>query len=526
MDEQTIFKQWASFHREPTRYRPVDLAAERRELAQLSVNIQHLKNVESESDSNQNLAILQKFRQLMCWRLFPINSLPDDLILHIFRQGTFCSPDNKYAPTMPLRYSAICKRWRKLAMDASWLWAFLGFSDNPPYTLTKIFLARSRSAPLIIEINISDRKFDSEVNDYWPTTEYLSERLSMLLPHIYRWKAFSCCADNWAPLCGVLSILEPLAAPRLKRIEFNQSFGELPAEITPRIPIVLLGRGAPALQELVLQGVPINWHHLTFSNLTELALHRLSQNVMLMVQDFWNMLHQSPNLRTLILSGAGPLWDEDAARNLPTIELLCLEELELGEVTQDGSFSIEYSLFLLTIFIPGPALHTLRMSGFTNGNDLAQFVPVIRSHFSNVRCLELTDLHLDVTTAALWLHAMPQVNRLYLACSYTERPVLQALASRPLQFSLETAGDVLCPLLATLACDAEQRIICDFIHTRIEFGVPIRTLVLDVNVKDTPEVLDCFRGIVALEFQGDLYDSDEELVGPDLSDWEMEDGGD
>jgi len=211
------------------------------------------------------------------------------------------------------------------------------------------------------------------------------------------------------------------------------------------------------------------------------------------------------------------------ALTLPTIELLCLEEFEFGESTQGGSFTVEYSMFVLNFFIPGPALHTVNIGVLSSHSDLAQFVPVIRSHFSNVRHLKLGELHLDLATAALWLHEMPHVKFLALIGPHTETQVLEVLASPASQFSLETAGNILCPSLATLVPYLpDYDTIYEVLQMRIELGAPIRTLVLDLSAKDSPEELDCFGGIVALEFEEDFYDSDQEWFGPDPNDFLME----
>jgi len=65
-------------------------------------------------------------------------------------------------------------------------------------------------------------------------------------------------------------------------------------------------------------------------------------------------------------------------------------------------------------------------------------------------------------------------------------------------------------------------VIHEVVRIRLQIGCAIQTLVFDINSKDATQALDSLRGVVEFQFEGDIYDSDEEWTGPDPSDWDMD----
>ncbi|KAF8578442.1 hypothetical protein K439DRAFT_1621313 [Ramaria rubella] len=519
-DDEHIFSQWITFQQEPTLSCPADVTAEQNKVARLRTIVQNLRNASPGTERDNELAIALKFHELSCWRLFPFNLLPDDIILQIFRQGTFCSPDNRRGPIMPILYSSICKRWRHLALDASWLWGFIGFGDQEPYTLTRVFIERSRSSPLIIEIDLSDRKFDYEDDEYWIDAEPMVKRLALLTPHIHRWKSFYCCTDNWDPMFGALNALGNLSAPILKRIELRQSFDNfVTSEIPPQL--MLLANGAPALEGLVLDKVPIDWHHFPFSNLIELELLRLTSEVSPTLRDFSTILHRSPNLRKLSLIATKPrCWDGEIipSHGFP-IELLHLEELRIG-----GTETLEDAIWILNMILPGAALRSLFIGGFPKDSDFDLFLPLLHSNFSHVERLILSSIAMDAAAAARWLDALPKVSHISLYGDRMQTTILDALSTPAQHFGIDAPRGVLCPKLVALAPFVADLAIHDFVMKRQAMNAPpITTLVWDVNDKEEAiEILGPLQKIIEFEYEGELVDSEDEWVGPDPSEWPMD----
>ena len=182
---------------------------------------------------------------------------------------------------------------------------------------------------------------DHGVELYTPpfTSEHMNTVLTLLLPHISRWKSLSILTDCWAPMYTALHAINPFitrfGAPLLESlslmrcndlISFSPQFqphhlkepaflkcGTNETQSDLECPNIL-----PSLKYLSLRGVHVDWDTLADSLSTsetglswlELAWH--SHEVRPSLDQFRKLLSSSSGLRSLILSSSGPSISEDA----------------------------------------------------------------------------------------------------------------------------------------------------------------------------------------------------------------------
>ncbi|KAF5354227.1 hypothetical protein D9756_007006 [Leucocoprinus leucothites] len=244
------------------------------------------------------------------------NSLPVELLAHIFSLATHGEEDNSFSryslsrPTfdtttvkVPVAVSCVSRYWRHVALNTPALWTSLcitlemimedehgrSYLDN---SFLNLYLARSQMYPLDILIDARDPawSFGSAEPDapfhcgagvYWPpfSPHHMLDAVNTLLPHIHRWRSLEILADVWAPMFIGLSQINPFlmsqGAPRLEYLalsrcnqfaSFSHSF--YPSTMKDRplfsheersIPTRNCGNLLPSLRHLKLQGVHVDW---------------------------------------------------------------------------------------------------------------------------------------------------------------------------------------------------------------------------------------------------------------------------
>lgn len=529
-DERPIFKYWLSTHQEPTPNSLPNLERDRDEVRRLAQCIRTLEDRPPTLDHQHDLAVVKKYHEWSSWRLFPFNSLPNDIILHIFHMGTFCSPENIESPRMPLLYSKVCRKWRTLSHCASWLWSFLAFNEESPYNLTRHFIELSRTSPLIIEIDISDTRFDFEDDQLWPRDNHLDEYMSMVLPHAHRWRSFLCVTDNWEPMAGVMRHLEITQFPLLKYLELYQNF-PLAERLETHSLMSMFASAPPSLSHLRLTGVTVDWQHLVglHLNLTELSIQLIPFEEAHSLGIFYDMLNTCRNsLRKLSLFGSGPVWKGDLPHYLPTLSFPNLEHFEFkGSNDADGGINLACLYSLLTIVEFGPNLHTLTLGRFPSERNFDSFIPILSSKFSQVKSLRIGYMLMSADQVARWLYVFSKVTTLSLLGDDFQEAVFRALTTPPREYGISSAS-VLCPELKRLSPFRPQPSLPFVVLAREQMGVPLTTLVWDINQrKILREMRQSWRLHVRLKtiYEGELIDPENIWVGPDPDDYMDDDEG-
>jgi hypothetical protein len=204
------------------------------------------------------------------------------------------------------------------------------------------------------------------------TSEHIQVALSLLLPHIARWKHITILTDTWAPMFGALKIINPsltqYGAPllqsmslmrcndyvsysrrfqprQLKDLEFLTS----PATSSEKTRLGLL----PSLKHLTLRGVHVDWDALgnileaSGSGLSHLELASHPKDVRPSISQFHRLLHSTPNLQTLYVVGTGPegpASENDSVHNYEPVHLPDLRNVALGYRTETGGRSLLHFL--------------------------------------------------------------------------------------------------------------------------------------------------------------------------------------
>lgn len=527
-DEEFNFKSWIWGRQEPTLDRPPNLENERKHVRQLASQIQNFWHL-FPNMTPHDFAVVNKFYEWSVCRLLSFDSLPDDVMFNIFRVGTFCSPENRESSQMPLLFSQVCRRWRKLAHSASWLWSFLSYRDveEAPYLLTRHFLRLSRASPLIIKIDISDTHFDYEEDHDWPEDVHLDGFLSVVLPHAHRWRSFHCVTDNWEPMAGVIEHLNQTQLPLLNSLELHQNFPLAERlETLPTPPI--FASAPPSLNHLHLYGIIVNWQlPLNFSpNLTELTIQLISFEEAQSINVFLNVLYACRNsLRKLSLLDGGPLWNGEAL-HYPTLRLHNLEHFEF--VGSGASFQNGYNLARLRTWLTfvefGSSFYKLTLGTFLSEQNFDDVIPLFALKFNQVRFLRLGHMTISAAQVARWLYAIfPKITTLELFGDILQDAVFSALTRSPRVYGI-SSNFPLCSKLKTLSPFSPEPAmsIPSLIRIRQQMGVPLTTLVWDINHREDLEEVRQSWDLPAREirtiYQGQLIDPENIWVGPNMDD--------
>lgn len=329
----------------------------------------------------------------------PISKLPVELLSYIFVLGTHSSADvpssdeagrnplfNTESVKVPLAFAGVSRHWGRVARNTPGLWTSLCITvemvkrlsedDDDASSLLNTahltsYLALSRNYPLDILIDARDQDWDFfepeipseyEFNTYTPpfSPDHMASVISLLLPHISRWRSLHILTDSWAPMHSALLHINPcitsFGAPLLESLtlmrcndfvsfspEFQPRDMKSPAflsSVTPSSQKDLL----PRLKHLSLRGVHVEWASLVnvLSTSTGGGLHSLElsshcSDVRPTLTEFQQLLGASLHLRKLAISGSGPFVPDDVDdivdvihHDLDSVPLPHLHSITLG----------------------------------------------------------------------------------------------------------------------------------------------------------------------------------------------------
>ncbi|KAG6909760.1 hypothetical protein DXG01_015476 [Tephrocybe rancida] len=327
----------------------------------------------------------------------PIQKLPVELLSYILAIGAHGVENDDYSsvPSIdaetiktPLAFSGVSHHWRSVAHKTPSLWTSIcitaglidpGAGQGQPKAAARFnashletYLALSRNYPLNILIDARDQDWDFsepeipsdyEYSSYSPpfSSAHMSKAISMLLPHLTRWRSLSILTDSWAPMYVALSMIQPsiisAGAPLLESltlmrcndfISYSPTFQppdmRHPAFLSLNDTSAYPHNPLPRLRNLTLRGVHVDWTSLsTILSQTEYGLDSLdlsshSMDVRPTLHEFHQILSQSPNLAKLVVNGSGPqIFDEAGDGGLSTIlkdvqraSLTCLHDITIG----------------------------------------------------------------------------------------------------------------------------------------------------------------------------------------------------
>ncbi|KAF8875787.1 hypothetical protein BD779DRAFT_1562663, partial [Infundibulicybe gibba] len=234
----------------------------------------------------------------------PVNSLPVELLSYIFALSTHCtteapSPDDSQSQPafttesvkVPLILSTVSHHWRRVALNTPALWTSLcvsaemlttdiaGTSHLDTRHLSS-YLALSRKYPLDIIIDARDPDWDFcefGVTEYLGTSKspntlfsetHIQHVVSLLLPHLHRWRSLDILTDAWVPMYTALHQINPyimkFGAPSLESLTLIRcnDFVSFAPDFKPahcKTPAFLQSSILPRLRHLSLRGVHVEW---------------------------------------------------------------------------------------------------------------------------------------------------------------------------------------------------------------------------------------------------------------------------
>ncbi|KAG8686452.1 hypothetical protein FRC09_014128, partial [Ceratobasidium sp. 395] len=125
-------------------------------------------------------AFLSEMRN-MSMVLAPINMLPDEILAHVLELSIPHCVRNSSNQIVFHDISAVCKRWRRVTMNATSLWAHIDAGPDTPLGLSTLLLERTRDSPIHIHI------YEPEYRNHEHTSPDKVERMLKILgPHMHR----------------------------------------------------------------------------------------------------------------------------------------------------------------------------------------------------------------------------------------------------------------------------------------------------------------------------------------------------
>ncbi|KAF8157869.1 hypothetical protein B0H34DRAFT_432952 [Crassisporium funariophilum] len=298
-------------------------------------------------------------RQLHCH----ISKLPVELLMNVFSMSThlpqpeYGGPDiNSESVKVPLTLSRVNKHWRQVALRSQDLWTSLCITnkliDSGMFT-THItsYLALSQNSPLNIHIYTAEGPLrgryletpsENGIESYTPPTssDHMSTIVSLLIPHLSRWKSLTMTTDTWplmhTTLTSINAHIALFRAPRLEWLELCCEDDNLSPEFQPEKATAFLQRGRttashrdllPRLNDLSLTGVHVDWDSLvdslsaTETGLVSFLIHSQRDDVRPSLDQFHKILSSSPGLKCLSVHNSFPDDYSEAVRGYAPVHL-------------------------------------------------------------------------------------------------------------------------------------------------------------------------------------------------------------
>lgn len=202
--------------------------------------------------------------------------------------------------------SQVCRYWRVLAIDSSYLWTTLSIVPQTRLALLTTFLERSNTAPL--KVSFSGGSFLSVKNPKKIPKEYPVLHARALSSHLDRFVEFTVMCFEPGTLHVIFSLFTS-PATRLQRLDIHDAIGAHP-----------FASAVPSLRHVTIRGSCAPW--LQYSQLTSLILHT-PWDESPSPTELFRALRNSPNLQELSL-GSRHGWK---SHHFPTPSVITLPQL-------------------------------------------------------------------------------------------------------------------------------------------------------------------------------------------------------
>ncbi|GBE77762.1 hypothetical protein BKA93DRAFT_186469 [Sparassis latifolia] len=429
-------------------------------------------------------------RNLSTWLAFPINNLPVEILIHIFRFVVY-SQTNPYDGIRQRMYLTwVCRHWRTIAIADQIPWSFVWYRGRAPWPLAELFLERAGTAPL--DIVVEDRSKIPDDQEPPPSltvedVDYLMDELSLRIGQIRSLELF---VQGYFPTIRIMFWLCACGIPHTMT-RFKVYRGLTPflwelrdsRDIQQRCMIPLCGGNVPKLEELHLDGVGIDWQIFPARNLRSIDLRRIGWDFSPSPERWIAMLQGCPNLYKLVLTATGPRWDDTGIRR---VHLPNLRDFALGNV------SLQYAQYIFD-FMDAPRLMKLTYDTMKS-EDYGPLLDVATT-FREMKVLAIQGMNFHPTQQNLCrivklLEGMSNLR--FLKIGDATRQFLDAFMEDPREYREEDPVNesphanaplsVLCPdLQYLLVLEQEPDSLIRFLRGRRALGVPFSAAYLDVR---------------------------------------------
>ncbi|THH10974.1 hypothetical protein EW145_g971 [Phellinidium pouzarii] len=430
-----------------------------------------------------DLGAARAARSVLLWRLFPINTLPVEIFIHIFSLAIFSASASEIFETRMVLV-AVCSLWRSIAIDTPKLWSIIPITCRPPFHLPRLCIERAKAIPLVLWIDQRDRNWNLQENDHKFEPEDMKSLMAFVSPIMQQMRQLVIFVDTWAVVLAALDALQAIPAPRLlERLEIHRSghtLVEFPAGGAPEgflTPYRLFGGArAPMLDHINFSGVHIDFTPASFRNLRFLELRKMTNVQMPTLDAFTTVLEESPQLEHLGFEGASPqlanIFDDN---NWKPIQLRNLRELVIAKLIPD------YAIYILKL-IAAPELRRLTLGKLVN-EDFTGFMKQLPRRFPKVTLLTVNGLGInDTGLLVAWLRTLPRLR--YLRIAHVADEFFYALLQKTPAFPVDSR---FAPewILVGAQLEAIEIIKCnsininalqEFHRTRLELHLPLKKI--------------------------------------------------
>ena len=458
---------------------------------------------------NQVLFFTRLEYEIRFGRIFRINDLPPEILANIFHYIIWVSEGPVQSANWRLWLTWVCRHWRQIALSDPTLWNAIWFRDIPNFERSLAYLERSADAPLDIRINDSQARPLSlaEMQNLFNQILKKISNLRIVFIVLQEWDLILFVIHSF---CTVKERNLPMLLERFEMHRGGSPYVQIGAGHEHPNPIPLFGGATvPSFKYLTLNGIYIDWANSALINLTKIDIRRIPQDKSPSLTQFRELFARSPDLRELILDGAGPSWKtfvpgmQVTPIHIPSLRILIL-----------GDFRLKFALYLCS-HLSTPNVLDLTMIRFCGEEDYSKLYEALTSTMPLVRIL--TFYYIDflptrkrANIMIKWLQSMPQVT--YFRIGTVKPPVLDLFLhdpkTGPLLWETPTDGQtpeldaqqtseaqtleeqtsedsqqtIACPKLAYLELefdDIEQfELIIRWARIRRQFGSPIRKVYL------------------------------------------------
>jgi len=291
----------------------------------------------------------------------PIDLLPDDILVEIFKHGFQHREIDNYNQNTPFEIVAshVSRRWRGVAVSTAALWSNVYIMHFQNLKSVETYLGRSQGHLLDIRFAI-----DQSLPHLMTETSTLALSLALLVSHVKRWRLFTVSSCSYPTLKKIVTAIEGLSAPNLTHFAVYLRGNECQNYSSPSdysLEGSIFKGGLPRLSYFECRSVSIGscWPSLPLGALTDLLLEvedvlgGTESGLPLTRDRFHELLSSVPALVNLKLRGC--IFQPETNPELSPVELPHLLSLDV-DFNRNG----DYTRNVLTT-ISSPALTSLTL---------------------------------------------------------------------------------------------------------------------------------------------------------------------